>query len=132
MEKLGFGALLKTAFKRCFERRLSHLVAIQLLLSFLALRLWRVEGAVAVVRVNGVEIERHTLDEDGVFPLNGGSNLLVIRDGEAAVVEADCPDLLCVRQGKIRYRGQTIICLPNRLSVTIEGGEESGLDAVVG
>lgn len=102
------------------------------LLSFLALRLWRVEGAVAVVRVNGVEIERHALDEDGVFPLNGGSNLLVIRDGEAAVVEADCPDLLCVRQGKIRYRGQTIICLPNRLSVTIEGGEESGLDAVVG
>ena len=37
MEKLGFGALLKTSFKRCVERRLSHLVAIQLLLTFLAL-----------------------------------------------------------------------------------------------
>ena len=101
-------------------------------LGFLALRLWRVEGAVAVVRVSGVETERHALAVDGVFPLNGGSNLLVIEAGEAFLTEADCPDLLCVRQGKIRYRGQVITCLPNRLTVTIEGGEDAGVDALVG
>ena len=36
MEKLEFGALLKTAFKRCVERQLSRLIAMQMLLPFLA------------------------------------------------------------------------------------------------
>ncbi len=36
MKKLEFGALLKTAFKRCVERQLSRLVAIEVLLMFLA------------------------------------------------------------------------------------------------
>ena len=101
-------------------------------LLFLALRLWREDGAVAVVRVNGVETERHALAVDGVFPLNDGSNILVIQDGMACLREADCPDLLCVRQGRIRYRGQVITCLPNRLTVTVEGGADDGVDLVVG
>ena len=65
-------------------------------------------GGEVVVRVDGVETERH------------------------ALTEANCPDLLCVRQGKIRYTGQSIICLPNRLTVTVEGGESDGVDAAVG
>ena len=48
MEKLGFGALLKTAFKRCFERQLSHIVAAQVMIAFLAL-LPMLIGAVALV-----------------------------------------------------------------------------------
>ncbi|MBQ2100048.1 MAG: NusG domain II-containing protein, partial [Lachnospiraceae bacterium] len=90
------------------------------------------EGGVAVVRVNGVETERHALSQNGTYPLNGGSNILVIRDGEAYLSEANCPDLLCVRQGKIHYTGQVITCLPNRLTVTVEGGESNGVDLVVG
>ena len=98
----------------------------------LALRLGREAGGVAVVRVDGQETERHALSVDGVFPLNGGSNVLVIENGEAFLSEANCPDLLCVKQGKIRYTGQTITCLPNRLTVTVEGGESDGVDFVVG
>ena len=37
--------------------------------------------------------------------------------------EADCPDKLCVSQGKISRSGQTIICLPNKTMVTIKGGK---------
>ena len=99
---------------------------------FLALRLGREEGGVAVVRVDGRETERHALSVDGVFPLNGGSNVLVVENGEAWLSEADCPDHLCVKMGKIRYNGQTITCLPNRLTVTVEGGESNGVDFVVG
>lgn len=98
----------------------------------LVLRLGREAGGVAVVRVDGQETERHPLAVDGVFPLNGGTNILVIEDGEAWLSEADCPDLLCVKQGKVRYTGQTITCLPNRLTVTVEGGESDGVDFVVG
>ena len=99
---------------------------------YLTLNANRQEGGVAVVRVNGVETERHSLAVDGTFPLNGGTNILVIRDGQAWLSEADCPDLLCVKQGKIHYTGQVITCLPNRLTVTVEGGESNGVDLVVG
>ena len=98
----------------------------------LALRLGREAGGQAVVRVDGQVTERHPLAVDGVFPLNGGSNTLVIQNGEAWLSEANCPDLLCVKMGKIRYTGQTVTCLPNRLTVTVEGGESDGVDIVVG
>ena len=99
---------------------------------YLSMNANRQEGGVVVVRVNGVETERHSLAVDGTFPLNGGTNILVIRDGQAWLSEADCPDLLCVKQGKIHYTGQVITCLPNRLTVTVEGGESNGVDLVVG
>ena len=111
------------------------LIAALLLLAgvlFLALRIGREEGGVAVVRVDGVEVERHTLSINGTFSLNGGSNILVISDGQAWLSDADCPDHLCVKQGKIHYTGQVITCLPNRLTVTVEGGESNGVDLVVG
>ena len=108
--------------------------ALLLLAGVLALTLNanRQEGGVAVVRVDGVETERHSLAVDGTFPLNGGTNLLVIQGGQAWLSEADCPDKLCVKQGKIHYTGQVITCLPNRLTVTVEGGESDGIDLVVG
>ena len=99
---------------------------------YLTLNANRKEGGVAVVRVNGVETERHSLAVDGTFSLNGGTNILVIQDGQAWLSEADCPDLLCVKQGKIHYTGQVITCLPNRLTVTVEGGESNGVDLVAG
>ena len=99
---------------------------------YLLLNVNRPEGGVAVVRVNGVVTERHPLNVDGTFPLNGGSNILVIQDVQAWLSEADCPDKLCVKQGRIHYSGQVITCLPNRLTVTVEGGESDGVDLVVG
>ncbi|MBR3473434.1 MAG: NusG domain II-containing protein [Oscillospiraceae bacterium] len=111
------------------------LIAALLLLAgilFLALNHGRQEGGVVVVRVNGAEVERHSLSLSGTFPLNGGSNILVIQNGQAWLSEANCPDHICVRQGKIHYTGQVITCLPNRLTVTVEGGESDGVDFVVG
>ena len=99
---------------------------------YLTLNANRQEGGVVVVRVEGVETERHSHDVDGTFPLNGGTNTQVIQNGQAWLSEADCPDLLCVKQGKIHYTGQVITCLPNRLTVTVEGGESDGIDLVVG
>ena len=118
------------------KRRADLVVIASLLLLALVLYLvigaTRQEGGVIVVRVDGVETERHSLAESGTYSLNGGSNTLVIADGQAWLSEANCPDLLCVKQGKIHYSGQSIICLPNRLTVTVEGGESDGVDFVVG
>ena len=96
-----------------------------------ALLLGRPAGAAVVVRVDGREIARYSLAREGVYPLNGGSNILVIENGEAYLSQADCPDKLCVRQGKISRSGQVITCLPNRVTVTVVGAED-GVDVVVG
>ena len=118
------------------KRRADLIVIASLLLLALVLYLvigaTRQEGGVVVVCVDGVETERHALSEDGIYPLNGGSNILVIAEGQAWLSDANCPDLLCVKQGRIHYTGQSIICLPNRLTVTVEGGESDGVDFVVG
>ena len=95
---------------------------------YLALNLGRREGGTAVVRVNGVETERHSLLQNGSFPLNGGSNILVIENGYAYLSEADCPDKICVHMGKIHLNGQLIVCLPNAVIVTVEGGDDGGVD----
>lgn len=52
-----------------------------------------------------------------------GHNKIVIANGEVWMEEADCPDKLCISQGKISRSGQTIICLPNKVMVTIKGGK---------
>ena len=96
---------------------------------FVAMGWGRTEGTQVVVRVDGQEAGRYALDTDGRYELNGGTNIMVIQDGKAYLVEADCPDLLCVKQGKISISGQVITCLPNRLTVTVYGGD-SGVDIV--
>ena len=79
---------------------------------------------------DGTEIARYPLNRNGTFVLNGGSNTLIVEDGEAWISEANCPDKLCMGFGKISKKGEIIVCLPNRLIVVIEGGEEAEVDAV--
>ena len=55
---------------------------------------------------------------------------LVIESGEAWLSHADCPDSLCVKQGKIHANGQVITCLPNKLTVTVYGGDKNEVDLV--
>lgn len=83
----------------------------------------RPAGEWAVVRVDGEEQARYPLAVDGVYELNGGTNVLTIADGAASMTFAACPDRLCVKMGKISRTGQCITCLPNRVTVTVEGGE---------
>ena len=95
--------------------------------------LLRQDGGTVIVEQNGRETARYALSEDRTVRIEGegGYNLLVIEGGEVYLSEADCPTQLCVKTGKIRYAGQSIVCLPHRLAVRITGGA-SGLDAVTG
>ena len=92
------------------------------LVLYFAFSAGREEGACAVVIINGEEAGRYPLDRNGV------SNTLVIEDGFAYLSEATCPDKICVHMGKIHLDGQLIVCLPNQLIVTVEGGDDGGVD----
>ena len=108
---------------------ISAIVAFALLFVVISLA-QRTEGDVAVVEINGTYAGEYSLSENGVFTLNGGTNILVIENGEAYLSFSDCPDHTCEKTGKIHYVGQSIICLPNRLSVTIRGSSDGGVDLV--
>ena len=92
---------------------------------FLIVELTKEEGAGVTVKVDGVKVAEYSLSKNGTYPLNGGTNILVIENGKAYLSDANCPDKLCVHQGKISMTGETITCLPNKLTVTVFGAEES-------
>jgi hypothetical protein len=108
-------------------------IASLLLLSLLALlfiTLTRKEGAAVEITVGGDVVATYSLFKNGEYELNGGTNTLVIENGVAYMDYSSCPDHVCERKGKIRYAGQTIVCLPNKLTVTIIGETDESVDFV--
>ncbi len=86
-----------------------------------------------VIRQDGEVVTTLPLDEDTVYTVQGEDdavNRVVIEDEVVYMEEASCPDRLCVKQGKIRYAGDSLICLPSRVVVEITGQDDLGLDAV--
>ena len=53
-----------------------------------------------------------------------GDTVVEIRGGTVRVLDSPCPDRTCVASGAISRTGQFIACLPNRVTVTLEGRDE--------
>lgn len=81
-------------------------------------------GTLVVVEVDGKEYARLPLDEDRelLIESENGTNLLIVKDGKAYIAEASCPDGICVRTGAADEL-RSIVCLPNRVVVRLEGGD---------
>ena len=60
----------------------------------------------------------------------GGTNRLVIEDGTARMEWADCPDQICVNHRPVSSGGESIICLPNKVVVSVVSSKESSLDGI--
>ena len=96
---------------------------------FLGFRLWNRRAPEDVgVYVGEEEYVRFSVKEDREFLIETerGRNRLIIKDGKADVTEASCPDKICVHQSPISQTGETIVCMPNRVIVTIEQAGQSG------
>lgn len=99
--------------------------------AFLAHYLLRNTGAgEVIVEVDGKLTGTYSLNEDQEIRINQGSNILEIKNGRANMLEADCPDQLCVHQRAISASNENIICLPNRVVVEIRSKSENQIDAV--
>lgn len=98
------------------------------------LMLTRKSGAEVIVKVAGKQVATFSMNKNTKYTIhgvNGGTNELIIEDGQVWLEEASCPDKLCVHQGKIKYSGESIICLPNKVSVTIQDeNDTNGVDVV--
>lgn len=113
------------------------LVVVLVVLSLSALLIFNLkksDGKSVSVLVDGKEAYSLPLSKNSETEIKskGGSNILVIEDGKAFVKQASCPDKICKNHAKISKVGETIVCLPNRVTVKVTSKVTvSGLDAVV-
>lgn len=87
-------------------------------------------GTVAVISVDGEEYERIDLSKveeayEIEISTSFGVNNVLVEPGAISVISASCPDKICVNQGRLTGGGIPIVCMPNRLVISIEG---SGID----
>lgn len=113
--------------------------------------IFREEGASVTVTVDETEIGTYPLNKNATYEIHGlvldpnGSivktsgrysvsdtptNILVIKDGVAYMEYATCNGQQCVKQGSIKYVGQSIICAHHMVKVNANGKNEGGVDIV--
>ena len=96
----------------------------------------RGEGDSVTVSVDGKHYGTYPLHTDLTLSIRTGEggeqqNLLVIRDGKALVESATCPDGICAAHKPISREGESIVCLPHRVVITVHttDGEEPDIIA---
>lgn len=71
------------------------------------------------ITINGEVFGVFSLKEDQIISI-GDTNVCEIKNGEAYMIHANCPDHLCMEQHAIGKQGGTIVCLPNKIVITGE------------
>ena len=77
------------------------------------------------ITVDGKEYGTYSLSKDQTIKIND-TNVCEIKNGQARMISAECPDHLCMKQKAIDEKGGTIVCLPNK--VVIEGEKSTKSD----
>lgn len=87
----------------------------------LAFYFFRADGDSVRVSVDGKFYGEFALVEDRAVEIisDGGYNILVIQDGQAHVESASCPDGICAAHKPISRDGESIVCLPNKVVITV-------------
>ena len=88
------------------------------------------EAGRVVVEVDGEVFGEYKLFENQEVLINE-TNILLIENGVVNMYEANCPDQICVKHVPISKNGETIVCLPNKVVVTVKEAATGELDAVV-
>ena len=93
------------------------------------------EGGNSVkVTVDGKAYGVYSLNEnitEDIDTDNEGLNRLIIRDGKAYMETATCPDGICVSHKPIFRNGESIVCLPNKVVVTVTTTDADSPDVVI-
>jgi hypothetical protein len=96
-----------------------------------SLMLFRSEGDMVVVSVNGEEYATYPLGKDTVVDIRTGENgeqfnRLVIKDGKAYVEDANCPGGKgdrCTVHAPISYDWESIICAPHEIVIAVQSSK---------
>ena len=92
------------------------------------------QGKYVQVEIDGNIVETIELNNDfeKQYNFDGDTNTLTIADGKASVTQANCRDGICVNHMPISRSGESIICLPHKVVITIvdTADDSNEIDAV--
>lgn len=77
---------------------------------------------IAIVKINNKVVKKLSLNHNTVwtYDKNEQRNVLEIRNRKIHMIEANCKDQVCVKEGWKSKTGQTIVCLPHKFLVEIK------------
>ena len=105
-------------------------------IGMLYLFVFRSSGDVVKVTVDGDLYGTYSLSQNITEDIpsgknDSGQNRLVIKDGKALIESATCPDGICVSHHPIFRNGESIVCLPNRVVVTVINDNDTDAPDIV-
>jgi len=114
------------------DRILITVIMAAVLASFYAVASVGTHGATVFIEVNGKTVHKANLSEPHIIKITGARGELVVetRDGQVAVIHAECPNHICVRTGWRSRSGDVIVCVPNKTLVRVAGDLPEGVQAV--
>ena len=132
--------------RKRFGRNDIILISVIVIISVALLLIWKLvylkglkgqdtdSDACVEVTIDGRAYGTYPLSKDDTIEIKNGdgdvTNTLVIMGGVADMTSADCPDHLCVKQKAISKEKESIICLPNKVVVTVKIDTKSDIDSI--
>lgn len=69
-------------------------------------------------------------NEDISIKTNSGFNKVKIHDKGVEIIDASCPDKVCVKTGFVNNSSKNIVCIPNKISIKIINNEKNDVDII--
>jgi hypothetical protein len=119
------------------------IIAILLILSFIPAGVLMIiesndENNNIVIKVDNniiKEISLNNIDSSKIYEFSFNDNIgyVEVNNGRVRMLEMNkeiCPNAICSDTGWIDKGYQSIVCLPNKIIVTIEGNEDNDIDYI--
>ena len=99
------------------------LVTIWLYWSFWSLNARPGDAQTLVIHIADQPAKEYPLNKDQIIDVRGalGSSLVEIRQGKARFIHSQCRNQFCVFHGWLTIPGDTTACLPNQISIRLQG-----------
>ena len=127
---LNFGVIMKL---KKYDIIAIICVAVIVIISYITVNLLRNDEAdTVVIYVDGKIEKKLDLNKNQEYKVNvdNGYNIIRVKDKKVRIKESDCSNQTCVNMGTISKDGQTLICLPHKVEVTIVSDDKSEVDVI--
>ena len=67
-----------------------------------------------------IPLSQHRGEETIELKTKDGVNIIKIKDNKIGIIEADCPDKVCMNPQYIEKPGESLVCLPHKVMIEIK------------
>ena len=74
-----------------------------------------------------IPLAHHKGEETIELKTKNGVNIIKIKDNKIGIIDADCPDKVCMNPEYIEKAGESLVCLPHKVMIEIKGSTEDDI-----